>query len=779
MAQGAQSKPDDLEARYEQARDVYRAKDYNAAFQQLLPLARAGHAKAQQLVGYMCRKGWGVQQDFSRAYLWLSRAADQGLGSSITQLGMMFDEGEGVPQNYRRSHALYVEAAKKGNALAMAKAAEDYLGSWGTYKDALRALEWYTKACDAGRQSASEKVAEVEAMIYEPKVKIPEGVSVEQFIEDLKQRVRDGDADACFTLALCMRDGIGCEKQMQFFLENLVKAIKLKSSDAISMAKRLGSDVFARYSASYYNAKVYPSAWYFADIATAMGNPGGDYIKGRMRLFGQQVEQDDAAAAEFLRKAAEKDYDEACYYYGMLHQKGQGVDYDNAKAMHWLCRGAILGEEHSAKAVMEIIKKGEYELAPDQMGVYETAARAGDGEARRRLALEYAHSLDDSFRDIRKAALWLERGVAAGDKDADKYLAEIYASDQWNDCDTLLPLARYGKAAEDGCAFAIQHLAEAHLEGVGVEQDKAKAAQLFVEAGNAGSGEGFYRAACMYSEGDGVRKDPAWAVSLLGKGAGLKNVDAQYALGCAYRDGIGIGWDPIKAIGYFSDAEKQGCVKAYGADMYLVEVFRSPEIAREHAEIAAKLGDPAAKLLIAQKKLLGSAYEVNMWDARRRFEELAAQDSEVAGYANLFLGVIYLRGLGVRVDLPKSVGLFKRAADQGCPAAALILDDLWLAEEEAIHECISEEYERHDIDWEFPDEVYDEIIRSIIPDIGERWSRRARCLAAEHPEHEIYELLLPKVYELIWDRNNYDKRMAMLRECGYVKLMKDRVRRAL
>ena len=779
MAQEAHIKPDDFEALYEQARDVYQAKDYDAAYQQLLPLARAGHARAQQLVGYMCRKGWGVQQDFSRAFLWLSRAADQGLASSITQLGMMFDEGEGVPQNYRRSHALYVEAAKKGNALAMAKAAEDYLGSWGTYKDALHALEWYTKARDAGRQSASEKVAEVEAMIYEPKAQVPQGVAAAQFVEDLERRKHDGDADACFTLALCWRDGIGCEKQMQFFLENLVMAIKLKSSDAISMAKRLGSDVFARYSASYYNARVYPSAWYFADIATAMGNPGGDYIKGRMRLFGQQIEQDDAAAAEFLRKAAEKDYDEACYYYGMLHRNGQGVDIDNAKAMHWLCRGAILGEEHSAKAVMECIKKGEYALAPDQMGVYETAARAGDGEARCRLALEYAHSLDDSFRDIRKAALWFERGVAAGDKDADKYLAEIYASDQWNDCDTLLPLARYGKAAEDGCAFAIQHLAEAYLEGVGVGQDRAKAAQLFVEAGNAGSGEGFYRAACMYGDGDGVRKDLSWAASLLRKGAGLKNVDAQYALGCAYRDGIGVGREPIKAIDYFFDAEEQGCVKAYAADMYLVEAYRSPEVAREHAEIAAKRGDLGAKLLIAQKKLLGSAYEVNMWDARRRFEELAAEDSEVAGYANLFLGVIYLRGLGVRVDLPKSVGLFKRAADQGCPAAALILDDLWMAEEEAIHECISEEYERHDIDWDFPEEVYDEIVRSIIPSIGERWSRRASRLSAEHPDHATYELLLPKVYELGGERFSTDKRMAMLREHGYVRLMKDRMRRAL
>ena len=779
MAQGTQVKPDDFEARYGQARDVYQAKDYDAAYQQLLPLARAGHAKAQQLVGYMCRKGWGVQQDFSRAFLWLSRAADQGLASSITQLGMMFDEGEGVPQNYRRSHALYVEAADKGNALAMATAAEDYLGSWGTYKDALCALEWYTKARDAGRQSASEKVAEVEAMIYEPKVEIPEGVSVEQFVEDLKQRLRDGDADAYFTTALCARDGIGCEKQMQFFLENLVKAIRLGSNDAKSMAKRLGSNVFARYANAYYDAKVYTSAWFFAGIATAMSNPAGDYIKGRMRLFGHQIEQDDAAAAEFLRKATEKDYDEACYYYGMLHQNGQGVDIDNAKAMHWLCRGAILGEEHSAKAVMECIKKGEYALAPDQMGVYETAARAGDGEARRRLALEYAHSLDDSFRDIRKAALWFERGVAAGDKDADKYLSEIYASDQWNDCDTLLPLARYGKAAGDGCAFAIQHLAEAHLEGGGVEQDKAKAAQLFVEAGNAGSGEGFYRAACMYSEGDGVRKDLSWAVSLLGKGAKLKNVDAQYALGCAYRDGIGIGRDPIKAIDYFFDAEEQGCVKAFAADMYLVEAYRSPEVAREHAEIAAKRGDLGAKLLIAQKKLLGSAYDLDVQDARRRFEELAAQDGGLAGYANLFLGVIYLKGLGVRVDLPKSVRLFKLAADQGCPAAALILDDLWMAEEEAIHECISEEYERHDIDWDFPEEVYDEIVRSIIPSIGERWSRRASRLSAEHPDHATYELLLPKVYELGGERFSTDKRMAMLREHGYVRLMKDRMRRAL
>lgn len=777
MAQEAHIKPDDFEARYEQANDLYRAKDYDAAFQQLLPLARAGYAKAQDLVGYLFRKGWGVEQDFSRAFLWLSRAADQGVAISITQLGIMFDEGESVPKSYRRSHALYLEAAEKGSISAMMKAAEDYLGGWGTYKDRLRALEWYTKARDAGRQSASEKVAEVEALIYEPKVEIPEGMTAEQFVADLEQRARDKDVDASFKLALCERDGIGTEKQMQFFLEQAVIAIKMESSDAMDMARRLGSEVFARYAFGYYHAKRYMWAWHFADVAAALGNPDGNFVKGVLKYLGHEVKKDEAAGIEYLRKGAEKDSARACLFYGRVFLYGEEDERDDAEGMRWLCRAAILGEEESAKQVMERIKKGEYELEPGQAGVYETAARAGDGEARRRLALEYERSSDDSFRDICKAALWFERGVAAGDKDADDCLSRVYASDQWNDDDTLLPPARYGKAAEDGCGFAIQHLAEAYLEGVGVEQDKAKAARLFVKAGNAGLGEGFYRAACLYSEGDGVRKDPAWAVSLLRKGAELKNADAQYALGCAYRDGIGVSRDVLKAVDCFFDAAEQGYVKALAADAYLVEVYHKPEVAREHAEMAAQLGDSAAKLLIAQKKLVGSAYDVDAQDARRRFEELAAEDCGLACYANLFLGVMYLKGLGVEADLSKSVELLVLAADQGSPAAAQILDDLHLAEGEAIKERYQKEFEKHYRDQKYMDRVREELSHRLIPSVDEGWSKRASDLAAERPDHANYELLLDRVYELGENRYDAEKRRAMLYEYGYVKVMQEKTQR--
>lgn len=155
MAQDTPIKPGEFEALFEQAHASYRAKEYETAFQQLLPLARAGYAKAQAILGCMYREGQGVEQDFSRAFLWLSRAADQGLRAALTELGTMYDNGEGVPKSYVQSHSLYMDAALEGDARAMLKVGEDYLGGWGTYKDALLALEWYTKARDA------EKIAEI------------------------------------------------------------------------------------------------------------------------------------------------------------------------------------------------------------------------------------------------------------------------------------------------------------------------------------------------------------------------------------------------------------------------------------------------------------------------------------------------------------------------------------------------------------------------------------------------------------------------------------------
>jgi peptidoglycan hydrolase-like protein with peptidoglycan-binding domain len=57
---------------------AYENRDYGTAHRELQPLADAGDARAQRLVGLMYRDGLGVRQDSIRAYMWFELAARGG-----------------------------------------------------------------------------------------------------------------------------------------------------------------------------------------------------------------------------------------------------------------------------------------------------------------------------------------------------------------------------------------------------------------------------------------------------------------------------------------------------------------------------------------------------------------------------------------------------------------------------------------------------------------------------------------------------------------------------
>ena len=73
--------------------------DYANAARLLLPLAERGDARAQFLVGFMHRRGAGVQQNFGEALKWFRRAADQNESSGQRFLGSMYYSGEGVERD--------------------------------------------------------------------------------------------------------------------------------------------------------------------------------------------------------------------------------------------------------------------------------------------------------------------------------------------------------------------------------------------------------------------------------------------------------------------------------------------------------------------------------------------------------------------------------------------------------------------------------------------------------------------------------------------------------
>jgi TPR repeat protein len=64
----------------------YNRGDYAPAISLFRPLAQAGNAKAQSIMGVMYRKGEGVAPSSARAFMWLSVAAARGDAKAKAEL---------------------------------------------------------------------------------------------------------------------------------------------------------------------------------------------------------------------------------------------------------------------------------------------------------------------------------------------------------------------------------------------------------------------------------------------------------------------------------------------------------------------------------------------------------------------------------------------------------------------------------------------------------------------------------------------------------------------
>jgi TPR repeat protein len=62
----------------EEGRAAYARADYGAALNELMPLAKAGNAHAQRMLGILYRQGQGVAKNAERALHWTQEAVKQG-----------------------------------------------------------------------------------------------------------------------------------------------------------------------------------------------------------------------------------------------------------------------------------------------------------------------------------------------------------------------------------------------------------------------------------------------------------------------------------------------------------------------------------------------------------------------------------------------------------------------------------------------------------------------------------------------------------------------------
>jgi hypothetical protein len=94
----------------------YLKGDYQAAFEEWLPLAELGDVEAQYNLGVMYDEGTCLEQDLGMAAEWYRKAAEQGFVDAQANLGMMYYHGQGVSRDLEEAARWLQLASDCGDA---------------------------------------------------------------------------------------------------------------------------------------------------------------------------------------------------------------------------------------------------------------------------------------------------------------------------------------------------------------------------------------------------------------------------------------------------------------------------------------------------------------------------------------------------------------------------------------------------------------------------------------------------------------------------------------
>ena len=140
---------------YDKAVQLFEQGDARAV-QYFKSAASDNDAYAMAFLGYMYSKGDYVEQDYSTAVKWWTKAVStsqipfatndhSARGFIEFNLGYCYYHGQGVIQDYSRAHEHYLLSAKGGNLLAAQIVGDLFRDGIGTVQDYRQAARWYTK----------------------------------------------------------------------------------------------------------------------------------------------------------------------------------------------------------------------------------------------------------------------------------------------------------------------------------------------------------------------------------------------------------------------------------------------------------------------------------------------------------------------------------------------------------------------------------------------------------------------------------------------------------
>jgi TPR repeat protein/tetratricopeptide (TPR) repeat protein len=381
-----------------------------------------------------------------------------------------------------------------------------------------------------------------------------------------------------------------------------------------------------------------------AELPTAL------YLLGVVSEHGLGAARDQAAAAEFYRRAAQKGHRTSQLRWGLALMHGDGVDTNCSEGETWLRRAASAGDPEAAALIGGLYAAGG-NLPPNHVEAaswFHRAAEAGHKGAARSLGLLYITGAGVP-RDPEEAARWLRVSATGGDTPAGAELGNLLLDGIGDEDDRVRVCREFQQAAASGDLVASFNYGVCLAQGVGAPRDDRQAAVWLRKAADRVAKAQFWYGRFLL-EGRGVERDLAQGRSWIARAAESGLVDAQVTLGEMMLNGVGGRCDPPEALALLERAATNGHVGAMFASSLVHAGGRgvpANHIAARHwLRAAAEHGHEAARTMLARDVATGGPHPDTPHPGRNEAvaeaETEAAEDlaggSAVAGDADLTEG---------------------------------------------------------------------------------------------------------------------------------------------
>lgn len=343
----------------------------------------------------------------------------------------------------------------------------------------------------------------------------------------------------------------------------------------------------------------------------------------------------DATDPESLKTAAELGNTGAQYQLAMARRDGELLPKDDNESMRWLVKSAEAGNAQA-----------QYELA---------------------VCYDFGDYLD---MDPVKAVHWYKKAAEQGITGAMVNLACILEGDRGVETNHREMLYWYRRAAENGHTLGQSNYGRCLYYGIGTEKKLPEAVRWMtaaIETSDTNDGALYLLGICYYF-GDGVNQDRAKAVELYKRAAQLDHGGAACELGLCYIDGDGVERNVEEGMKWLQVAADFGSTAAMEKLEKIQETRLMQDVERNQVESWLATTD-GVSLLPAEAKLRSLLREPIEKPLREVISTLKLLADRGHEFATIILARCYEKGIGIAKNLDKAAELYLNAFERGSELA--------------------------------------------------------------------------------------------------------------